>query len=60
MRTKQAYENYLNTLECPEHELKSNGGLYPDNAEFGSWMRRSDPIRFSVGYNEWVRILDNS
>ena len=46
--TKQDYEDYLN-------EIGENiqGEDYHKN--YGTWLRRNDPIQFSVGYNEWVQ-----
>jgi hypothetical protein len=52
-KTKADYEEWLNELETPSEDLKSEGGRIPDNAKYGSWMRRNDPIAFQVGYNEW-------
>ena len=55
--TKRDYEEWLNELGAPEHDLKSNGGRVPDNSKYGSWLRRNDPIAFQVGFNEWQQIL---
>lgn len=55
MNTKRDYEEWLNDLDIPFEDLKSNGGLVPDGAKYGAWMRRNDPIAFNVGYGEWVR-----
>jgi len=54
--TKQQYEEYLNTFDIPDDDVKSNGGRIPDNARYGSWLRRHDPVMFHVGYNT---MLDN-
>lgn len=53
--TKKDFENYLNNFEIPENDLKSNGGRIPDNAKYGTWLRKNDPIAFNVGYNEYQR-----
>ncbi len=53
--SKNEYEKWLNELEVPFHDCKSNGGRIRDNAKYGSWIRRNDPIAFQVGYNEWAR-----
>lgn len=52
-RTKKEYEEWLNELEIPEHDMKMHGGRIPDNANYGSWLRRNDPIAFEVGFDEW-------
>ena len=49
---RQQFEKYLNGIEVPEEERKSNGGRVPDSAKFGSWLRRNDPIAFEVALNE--------
>jgi len=33
--------------------MQMHGGRIPDNANYGSWMRRNDPIAFEVGFGEW-------
>ncbi len=53
--SKQDYTEWLNELEVPNEDLKSNGGRIPDNADYGDWMRRNDPIAFNVGLNEYRR-----
>lgn len=50
--SKKEYEEYLNELGIPEDDKKSNGGRIPDNAKYGSWLRRNDPIAFNVGYSD--------
>jgi hypothetical protein len=53
--TKKEYEReVLNQIEVPFHDCKSNGGRIPDNAKYGSWLRRNDPIAFRIGFNEWA------
>ncbi len=52
--TKSDYTEYLNELEIPHEDLKSNGGRIPDNADYGDWMRRNDPIAFNVGFNDYT------
>lgn len=53
-RTRINYERYLNELDIPFHDQKSNGGRIPDYCKYGSWLRKNDPIAFYVGYNEWL------
>jgi hypothetical protein len=52
-KTKKRYEKYLNQIECPEHDSKSNGGRC-NSSKYGTWLRRNDPIAFEVGYSEWT------
>ena len=42
-KTKKAFEAKLNNFEVP------------DIKNFGSWLRRHDPIRFEVEYQLWRR-----
>lgn len=51
--SKNDYEIYLNELEIPELDKKSNGGRIPDSSDYGTWLRRNDPIAFQAGYNEF-------
>jgi hypothetical protein len=53
--TKNDYEAYLNETPIPDHDAKSLGGRIPDNARYGTWLRRNDPVAFNVGYNEHLR-----
>ena len=53
--TRKHFENYLNEISTPCMDLKSNGGRVPDSANYGTWLRRNDPIAFNVGYNEYER-----
>lgn len=50
--TKKDYEEWLNELGIPDHDLKSMGGRIPDDANYGTWLRRNDPTAFEVGYSE--------
>lgn len=50
--TRKEYEEYLNELGIPSHDLKSAGGRIPDTAKYGRWLRRNDPVAFNVGYEE--------
>ena len=52
-KTKEAFTEWLNELEIPFDDLKSNGGRIPDNSRYGTWLRRNDPIAFNVAFNEW-------
>lgn len=57
--TRKQYEQHLNDIEIPRDELKSNGGRIPDKAMYGTWVRRNDPILFNVGYNDFIREMEN-
>jgi len=50
--TKKEYEEDLNDMSVPISDTKSCGGRIPDNAKYGTWLRRNDPIAFQVGYQE--------
>jgi hypothetical protein len=50
--TKKYYEDCLNELGIPVGCAKSDGGLVPDFAKYGSWVRRNDPIGFEVGFQD--------
>lgn len=52
-KTKKDYEEYLNEIGIPEDDKRSNGGRIPDNSNYGTWLRKNDPIAFQVGFNEW-------
>jgi hypothetical protein len=52
---KRDYEEYLNDFPVPDHDAKSAGGRIPDNAKYGTWLRKNDPIAFNVGYSDWIR-----
>lgn len=54
-KTRKGYEEYLNELGIPEDDKKSNGGLIPDHARYGTWLRKNQPITFNVGYNDHCR-----
>jgi hypothetical protein len=53
-KTKKDFQEYLNELESPEDDKRSNGGRIPDNAKYGDWLRRNDPIAFECGFYEWA------
>ena len=53
--TKRGHEEWLNELEAPEADRRSNGGRIPDFCRYGSWIRRNDPIGFEVSYHERER-----
>ena len=55
LATKEAYTEWLNEIGTPNEDLKSEGGRVPDNAKYGNWVRKHDPIAFNVGYREYVR-----
>ena len=50
--TRKQYEVYLNEQGIPHDDVKSEGGRVPDNAKYGSWLRRNDSVAFNVGYEE--------
>ena len=54
-QTKHNYEIELNELGIPEDDKRSNGGRIPDTSDYGTWLRRNDPIAFQVGYQDWKR-----
>ena len=51
--TKDKFEEYLNEIGIPEDDKKNNGGRIPGWANYGSWLRKNDPIAFEVGYREY-------
>ena len=53
--TKAEYERWVNDVDIPDDDKKSNGGRIPDDAQYGTWLRRHDPVAFNVGYQEWAR-----
>lgn len=57
MKTKKQFEEYLNEIDCPEHDHPENGGRVSwqtiRNNTYGKWLRKNDPIAFEVGFNEW-------
>ena len=53
--TKIEFENYLNELQIPEDDKQSNGGCIPNNCKYGTWIRKHDPIAFTVAYNEYIQ-----
>ncbi len=50
--TKKEYQAWMNELDVPFEDLKSNGGRIPDGAKLGDWTRRNDPVAFQVGWYE--------
>lgn len=57
-KTRSEYERHLNDCGIPDHDRKSNGGRCADNAGYGSFLRKHDPVMFDVGFNEWVREVE--
>ena len=55
MKTREDVEQYLNEIGIPEHDLKSNGGRIPDTSDYGTWLRKNDPIAFNVACNDYLR-----
>jgi hypothetical protein len=58
--TRQDHAKWLNEIPVPFEDLRSNGGRIPDNARYGEWMRRNDPIAFNVSFQEKERELSQS
>jgi hypothetical protein len=54
-KSKTDYQTYLNELGIPHLDTVSEGGRIPDHAQYGTWLRRNDPIAFEVGFNDWKR-----
>ncbi len=50
--TKKAFEKYLN-IDAPMMR-GYDVGIPGHSDNYGTWLRRNDPIAFQVGYNEWV------
>lgn len=48
--TKADYIAQLDEIPIPEDDLKSNGGMIPDDALYGEWLYKNDPIAFSIGF----------
>jgi hypothetical protein len=46
--TKKDIELELNEIGTPLKDLKSNGGRIPDNAKYGTWLRRNDTVAFYI------------
>lgn len=54
--TRAQYEYWVNQVDVADDDKRSNGGRIPDHCQnYGTWLRRNDPIAFNVGYNEWAR-----
>ena len=60
MYTKREHEDWLNEIEAPQDELRSNGGRMPDSSKYGSWMRKNDPIAFNASFYERSRETERS
>ena len=54
-KTKKAYEQYLNEVgdDMTLDDLQQRYSCFIRNHDLGTWMRKSDPIQFEVGFNEW-------
>ena len=50
--TKKEYEQELNEIGIPRDDDRLYGGRCPHSAQYGTWMRKHDPIQFEVGYRE--------
>jgi hypothetical protein len=53
--TQAEYIEWLNELGVPREDMRSEGGRIPDNAQYGAWIKRNDPVAFNVGFQEWKR-----
>ena len=60
-KTKKAYEEHLNSNSPSDPDEYIIGGKmrfkYFWDDEYGTALRKYDPIAFEVGYNEWRREL---
>lgn len=59
-KTKKQYELWLNSISPSQgHEDWIIGGkiqmLYMWKNQYGTAIRKHDPIRFQVGYQDWKR-----
>jgi hypothetical protein len=50
-KTRKRYESYLNKFVG----MGQSDSRIPEHALYGTWLRRNDPIAFSVGFGEWSR-----
>ena len=57
MQTRKKTEEELNEIGCPIDDHPENGGRVPWSmiCKYGTWMRKNDPIAFSVYHNERVQ-----
>ena len=54
--TRKEYEQWVNSVPVADSDMRSNGGRIPDRTQnYGSWLRKNDPIAFNVGFQEWAR-----
>jgi len=53
MTARKDYVEWLNEIGTPRDDLQSEGGRVPDNAKYGEWVRKHDPIAFNVGFREF-------
>jgi hypothetical protein len=51
--TKKDFTEYLNDLG---DDLGPNNldDRWNENAKYGDWLKRNDPIAFNVAYSDWV------
>jgi hypothetical protein len=59
---KAELEAYLNKTGTPEHDHPENGGRVSWKMvdRYGTWLRRNDPIAFTVAYNDLVDSKNNT
>lgn len=58
MITKKEYEQYLNEIgECLSEEQFIIGGKFR-RMEYGTALRKYDPIAFEIGYREYINEND--
>ena len=55
---RRDYERRLNEAGIPFDERKSNGGRIPDRVNYGTWIRKNEPIAFDAGYQERRRDIE--
>ena len=57
MKTKKDYEEYLNDLYSPYEAWDIGRYMYKNDVgyinKYGTKLRKSDPVAFQVGFNEW-------
>ena len=62
-KTKKQYEAKLNVESTAANGVnsqcrwsKKHPFVVQTNGKYGTWLRRNDPVRFDVGYQEWSRL----
>ena len=55
-KDRAGLERFLNDQVIPMDERKSNGGRIKDGANYGSWIRKNDPVLFDGLFDEWLNM----